>query len=89
VAHQVAPERAPRLRDPPVGCELDEIVRLVVVEVAVGDQVELHRGRHHALAKVLGTEGKPVAQELEHVVVARHVVVDLTLGHDGKATLTA
>ena len=89
MAHQVLAERAPRLGDPPVGGELDEIERLVLVEVAVGDQGQLDRGAHHALAEVVRAEGEPVAEKLEHVVVARHVVVELTLGHERKATLSA
>ena len=39
-------------------------------------------------AEVVGTEGEPVAEELEHVVVAGRVV-ELALGHERKATLSA
>ena len=82
MAHEVLPERAPRLRDPAVCRELDEIERLVLVEVAVGDQVELDGGAHDALAEVVGREREPVAEELEHVVVARGVVGLLSWGMD-------
>ncbi len=44
----------------------------------------LTAARHHALAEVLRAEREPVAEELEHVVVARDVVVELTLGHGRK-----
>jgi len=74
VAHEVAAERAARLRDPAVGGELDEVVRLLVVEVVRLDQAEADGCRGDALLEVVAVEGEPVAEELEHVVVARRVV---------------
>ena len=70
VADEVPPERAPRLFDPPVGRELDQVARLVVVQVVAVDEPELHGCRGHPLLEILRVEGEPVAEELDHVVLA-------------------
>src|SRR4029453_16558638 len=60
--------------DQPVRGELDEILRLVLVEIVVLHEPELDRGRRHALLEFLGIEREPVAQEIAHVVLARRVI---------------
>ena len=74
VADEIAAERAPRLLDAPVRGKLDEIVDLVLVQVVALDEPELDRGGGHALLEVVGVEGEPVAEELDHVVLAGGVV---------------
>src|SRR5438270_669833 len=48
--------------------------RYLAIELVVGDQPELHRGSRHALLEVHCVEAEPVAEELDDVVLARHVV---------------
>ena len=67
--HHIAAKRAARLDDATVGRQFHEIEGLLVVEVAVRDERQLHRRRHHALPKVIGREREVVAKELEDVVV--------------------
>ena len=74
VAHEVAPQRAARLFDPSVGCELDQVLGLVLVQVVALDQAELDGGRGHALLEVVCVEAEPVPEELDHVVLAGGVV---------------
>ena len=70
VAHEVPPEGAARLVDPPLGGELDEVGGLVLVEVVRLDEAELDRGRGDPLLEVVGVEAEAVAEELDDVVVA-------------------
>jgi hypothetical protein len=74
VAHEVAPERAARLVDHPVGGQFHEVSGLVLVQVVAIDQPELDGGGRDALLEVVGVEGEPVPEELDHVVVAGGVV---------------
>src|SRR5947199_7743759 len=55
-ADEVAAERAARLLDPGALDELDEIGRLVLVELVPREEPELHGGGGHALLEVLGVE---------------------------------
>src|SRR6188768_3429562 len=74
VADEVPAERAARLLDPPVGGELDQVFGLVLVEVVALDEAELDGGGGDALLEVVCVEGEPVAEELDHVVLAGGVV---------------
>ena len=74
MADEVPAERAARLFDPAVGRELDQVFGLVLVEVVALDQAELDGGGSHPLLEVVGVEGEPVAEELDHVVLAGGVV---------------
>src|SRR5215210_1217516 len=71
---EVLPEPAARLRDASVGGQLDEVARLVVVELVPCDQPELDAGRGDPLLEVGRVEAEPVAQELDLVVLPRPVV---------------
>jgi hypothetical protein len=71
VPDQVAAETAPGLVDAAVGRQLDEVGRLVVVQIVVLDEPELDRGRRHALLEIGRVESKSVTKELDHVVLAR------------------
>src|SRR5919198_1461470 len=70
VAHEVAPELAPRLLDHAVGGELDEVFGLVLVQLVVVDQPELEGGRGDALREVGGVEAEAETEKLDHDVVA-------------------
>jgi hypothetical protein len=74
VAHEVAAEVAARLGDAAVGGELDEVGRLLVLELVPVEQPELHRRGRDALLEVRRGEPEAVAEELDHEVVARGVV---------------
>jgi single-stranded-DNA-specific exonuclease RecJ len=74
VPDEIAAELASRLVDPLVGRELDEISGLVLVEIVAFDESELHRRADHAFLEILGVESEPVAEKLDHVVVAGLVV---------------
>jgi single-stranded-DNA-specific exonuclease len=74
VAHEVAAEPAPGLVDAPVSRQLDEVGRLVVVQIVVLDEAELDRRGCHPLLEVIRVEGKSVTKELDDVVLARAVV---------------
>jgi len=74
VPDEVDPEPATRLDDPAVGDELDEISRLVRVQVVRGDELEAHSGRGDALCEVVGAELEAMAEELDHEVVAGAIV---------------
>jgi hypothetical protein len=73
VMDEVAPEPAPRLRDPAVGGQLDEICGLVLVELVALEQAELDPGRGHALLEVERVEAEAVTEEFDDVIVARRV----------------
>ena len=70
VADEVAAELAARIRDPPVGSELDEVGGLLVVQVVRPDQPEPNGGTGNSLLEVLGVEAEAVAEELDDVLVA-------------------
>ena len=71
VADEILPQAAARLRDAPVGGELDEVGGFVVVEVVVADEPERHGRRGHPLLEVDGVEGEAVPEELDDVLVSR------------------
>jgi hypothetical protein len=85
VAYDVAAEVAPRLLDPAVRGELDEVVDLLDVELVVADQPEPHGRRRDPLLEVVAVEAEPVSEELDDVVVPGRVV---RLGH-GRRIATA
>jgi hypothetical protein len=74
VADEVEAERAPRLVDPPVRRELDEIGGLFLLELVPAQQPELDGGGGDALLEVEGAEREPVAEELDDEIVAGGVV---------------
>ncbi len=74
VADEVAAEAAARLLDPVAPDELDEVGRLIRVELVVRDQAEPHGRRGHALLEVFSVEAEAMVLELDDVVVARDVV---------------
>jgi hypothetical protein len=57
-----------------LGRELDEVRRLLVLELVPVEEAELDRCRRHALLEVRGGEPEAVAEELDHEVVPRGVV---------------
>jgi hypothetical protein len=85
VANEVAAELAPGLRDRVAFHELDQVGRLVVVELVPSDEAELDGGCRDALLEVLRVEAEPVAEELDDVVVTRLVVAGAV--HEAKRTL--
>ncbi len=74
VPNEVQPEATSGIADAPVGHELDDIGRLVVVDVVRRDELEPDRGGDHALFEVLRGELEAVPKELDDEVVARAVV---------------
>src|SRR6185437_1313388 len=74
VAHEVLAERAARSLDRVALDELDEIARLVLVQLGACDEAKPDRRGGDALLEVEAVEGEPVAEELDDVVVARVVV---------------
>ena len=74
VADEIVAEQAPWLVDPPLDDEVDEIRRLVLVEVSHPHEAEPHRRRSDPLLEVDRVEAEPVLEELDDVVVPRHVV---------------
>ena len=60
-----------RLRDPPVCGQLDEVGRLVLVQVVAFDETELYRRCGDPLLEVEGVEAEAIAEEFDHVIVAR------------------
>src|ERR671931_1192257 len=77
VAHEVAAELAAGLLDHPVGGQLDEVFRLLLVELVVVDDPELEGGRGDALREVGGVEAEAETEELDHDVIAGRVVLDV------------
>jgi single-stranded-DNA-specific exonuclease RecJ len=74
VPHEVGAERAPRVSDVAVSGELDEIARLLLLELAWLHEAELDGGGVDALLEIDGVETEPVAEELHDEVLARDVV---------------
>src|SRR5262249_28681670 len=74
VPHQIAAETAARVRDAAVRSELDQVGRLLVVQVVVPDETERYCRGGYPLLEVDGVESEAVTQELDDVVVARAVV---------------
>jgi len=74
VANEVAAERAAGLFDGVPLDELDQVGRLVVVQLVPCQQAELDGGRRDALLEVRAVEAEAVAQELDDVVLAGAVV---------------
>jgi len=77
VADEVAPELAARLLDHSVRCQLDEVVRLFLVELVVVDEPEPVGGCRDALREVGLVEAEAETEELDHDVVAGRVVLDV------------
>jgi hypothetical protein len=75
VPNDVVAERAPRLLQVAVGSELDEVGRLIAVELVPLHEAELDGGCHDALLEVLAAEGVARREELDLVVVAGAVVL--------------
>src|SRR5262249_21700092 len=73
-ANDVAAERAAGLEHSVPLDELDQVGRLVVVELVLREEPELDGGCRHALLEVLRVEAEPVPEELDDVVVPRVVV---------------
>ncbi len=67
---EVAAEWATRLFNPSVGGQFDEVRGVVLIQIVAVDEPELDRGPGHALLEILCVEGEPVAEELDHVVLA-------------------
>ena len=78
VANEIAAERRAGLVDPVPLHELDQVGRLVVVELVPSEEAELDGGCRDPLLEVLRVEAEAVAQELDDEVVAGKVV---GLGH--------
>ena len=74
VPNEIAAERAARLLDPVALDELDQVGRLVVVELVASEETELDGGCRHTLREILGVEAEAVARVLDDVVVAGVVV---------------
>ena len=85
VPDDVATEVAPRLFDPAVGRELDEVLDLLWVELVVADQPEPDRRGGDPLLEVVAVEAEPIAQELDDVVVPGRVV---RFGHGRRIAAT-
>jgi hypothetical protein len=73
VADEVETQAAARLRDPPVGGQLDEVGRLLLVQVVALDETELHGRRCDPLLEVERVEAEAIAEKLDDVIVAREV----------------
>ena len=87
VANEVAAERAAGLLDRVPLHELDQVGRLVVVELVPSEEAELDGGCRDALLEVVRVEAEAVAEELDDVVVAGVVVAGPV--HGVKRTLGA
>ena len=74
MANEVVAERAAGDRQLSVRGELDQVGRLIAVELASLDESELDGGCHDALLEVLAPEREAVLEELHLVVVAGAVV---------------
>src|SRR5439155_14515858 len=85
VANEVPAERAAGLLDRVPLHELDQVGRLVVVELVASEEAELDGCRRDALLEVLGVEAEAVPEELDDVVVAGVVVAGPV--HGSKRTL--
>ena len=78
VPDEVVSELAPRVRDPSVGGQLDEVAGLVLLQLPGLDETQLDRGGVDALLEIGLIEAEPIAEELHHEVVAGEVI---GLGH--------
>ena len=74
MANEVVAERAAGDRQLSVRGELDQVGRLIAVELASLHESELDGGCHDALLEVLAAEREAVLEELHLVVVAGAVV---------------
>ena len=74
VANEIAAERRAGLVDRVPLDELDQVGRLVVVELVPSEEAELDGGCRDALLEVVSVEAEAVAEELDDVVVAGVVV---------------
>ena len=70
VTHEVLPESRARVVDPVAFHQLDEVGRLVWIELVVRDKPELDRGGGDAFFEVLCVEAEAVPEELDDVVVS-------------------
>jgi len=85
VANEIAAERRAGLFDCIPFDELDQVGRLVVVELVPSDEAELDGGCRDSLLEVLRVEAEAVARVLDDVVVAGVVVAGSV--HRPKRTL--
>src|SRR5215211_3711101 len=69
VAHEVAPELAPRVLDHAVRGQLDEVLRLLVVQLVVVHEPEPKSGRADPLGEVGRVAAEAEAEELDDDVV--------------------
>src|SRR5581483_1539065 len=74
VPNEIPAERAPRLVDSTFRGQLDQVGRLVVVELVRFQQPELDGGCRHALLEVGPVEAEPVPEKLDDVVVSGRIV---------------
>src|SRR5262249_15060536 len=73
VADEIEPEPAAGVSDSSVRRQLDEVGRLLLVQVISPDEAELHGCRRDALLEVERVETEVVAQELDDVFVSGRV----------------
>ena len=83
MADEVAAEPAARLLDTAVRGELDQVGRLVVVQLVAREEAEPDGRRGHALLEVAARETEAEAEELDEVVVPGGVV---DLAHGARLT---
>ena len=74
VPDEVPAERAASVGDAAVGGELDEIGRLVIVEVVGANQSQSNGGGRDPLLEVVGVEAEAITEELDHVLVPGRIV---------------
>src|SRR5205823_11303676 len=74
VSNQIVAETAAGPLDQTVRGQLDQVGRLVVVELVPFEEAELDGGCGHALLEVLSVEAEAIAEELDDVFLARPVV---------------
>ena len=74
MADDVLTEARTRAVDPVSLDELDEVGGLVIVQLVVGDETELHGRGRHAFLEIRRVEAEPAAEVLDDVVLAGHVV---------------
>ena len=74
VADEVEAEPAPRIVDPAVGDELDQVGGLLLVDVVRRDRARAARRRRSRAPRSRRGELEPVAEELDDEVVSRAVV---------------
>src|SRR3954447_15024932 len=74
MANEIPAERRTRLLDGVPFHELDQVGRLVVVELVPSEEAQLDGGGRDTLLEVVRVEAEAVAEELDDVLVAGVVV---------------